>query len=225
MTSGPRRIRVACAKCDYDKVRTLEAGDDRTLEQLSASLRCGGCRTWGKNGALSVSAVLQPPPTDSEKLVRGRDPDRLFIDDTRAGSRSAPLVFGRSLRTLPAIAHPRGPAAHISLPQDDTQPDTAGSVLAQLPMFCAACLALFVALYAAAGMYGAGGVAYRSVASFLADSGDAGEPNTVCETRTAWLASGETDSVDARNRAANYLSSRCPDYRQRISVSRTSFPD
>jgi hypothetical protein len=57
MTSGPRRIRVACAKCDYDKVRTLEAGDDRTLEQLSASLRCGGCRTWGRNGAVSVTIV------------------------------------------------------------------------------------------------------------------------------------------------------------------------
>lgn len=55
MTSGPRRIRVVCAKCDYNKVRTLEAGDDRTLTQLSASLRCGGCRTWGKNGAVSVT--------------------------------------------------------------------------------------------------------------------------------------------------------------------------
>ena len=55
MTSGHRRIRVACAKCGYDKARTLEAGDDRTLAQLSASLRCGGCRTWGKSGALSIS--------------------------------------------------------------------------------------------------------------------------------------------------------------------------
>lgn len=54
MTSGPRRIRVACAKCGYDKVRTLAAGDDRTLAQLSVSLRCGGCRAWGKNGDLSV---------------------------------------------------------------------------------------------------------------------------------------------------------------------------
>jgi len=63
MTSGSRRIRVACAKCDYNKVRTLEAGDDRTLAQLSASLRCGGCRTWGKNGALTVTlADFNPQP-------------------------------------------------------------------------------------------------------------------------------------------------------------------
>lgn len=60
MTSGPRQIRVACAKCGYNKLRTLEAGDDRTLEQLSASLRCGGCRTWGKSGAVSVSSVGLP---------------------------------------------------------------------------------------------------------------------------------------------------------------------
>lgn len=60
MTSGPRRIRVACAKCGYDKLRTLEAGDDRTLEQLSATLRCGGCRTWGKSGAIHVSLTGSP---------------------------------------------------------------------------------------------------------------------------------------------------------------------
>lgn len=58
MTSGSRQIRVACAKCDYDKQRTLAAGDDRTLEQLSASLPCGGCRTWGKSGALRVASVI-----------------------------------------------------------------------------------------------------------------------------------------------------------------------
>lgn len=55
MTSGPRQIRVACARCGYEKQRTLVAGDDRTVEQLSASLRCGGCRAWGKSGAISVS--------------------------------------------------------------------------------------------------------------------------------------------------------------------------
>lgn len=221
MTSGPRRIRVACEKCGYDKLRTLEAGDERTLEQLSASLRCGGCRTWGKNGALSVSAVLQPPPTDSEKLVRGRDPDRLFID----GSSSAPFVFGRSLQTLPAIGHPRGPAPQHSWPQTDAQGTPVKTLFVQILRFCAVCLALFAALYAAAGIYSAGGAAYRSTATFLADSEDTGEANALCETRVAWLVAGEPDSADARNRAANYLSSRCPDYRRRISASRTSFPD
>jgi len=68
MTSGSRRIRVACAKCGYDKQRTLEAGDERTLEQLSASLRCGGCRTWGKNGAISVSLAAS---STEKRCLRG----------------------------------------------------------------------------------------------------------------------------------------------------------
>lgn len=63
---------MACAKCGYEKQRTLEAGDDRTLEQLSASLRCGGCRTWGKSGALNVTlADFNAEP--HYRSVRARD--------------------------------------------------------------------------------------------------------------------------------------------------------
>lgn len=77
MTSGPRQIRVACAKCGYDKQRTLAAGDDRTLEQLSASLRCGGCRAWGKNGAISVSPTATPKKRRTQRSAHESSVSRI----------------------------------------------------------------------------------------------------------------------------------------------------
>lgn len=88
MTFGHRRIRVACAKCGYDKERTLKAGDDRTLAQLSASLRCGGCRTWGKSGAVSVALASHSRRERGQQAAEETPATRLDSSDRNSDSGS-----------------------------------------------------------------------------------------------------------------------------------------
>lgn len=103
------------------------------------------------------------------------------------------------------------------------------SASGQLVSFAAVCFALFCALYAAAGIYGAGGVAYRSAALFLTDdthaASEADGAESFCATRVAWLVSETSQSGDARRRAANYLSARCPDFRERLVTIRNDVRD
>lgn len=103
MTSGSRQIRVACAKCGYDKQRTLVAGDDRTLEQLSASLRCGGCRTWGKSGAIRVSLAASHEP---ERTGQSAGETRAAQTTANGANReSGPAKQHRDADTRPVHVH------------------------------------------------------------------------------------------------------------------------
>lgn len=73
MKAGSRQIRVTCKACGYDKVRTLRAGDARTLETLRASLRCGDCRVWAKSGSVSIQLVSRDE--DAKRAESGRSAD------------------------------------------------------------------------------------------------------------------------------------------------------
>ena len=57
MNPGSRRIRVACPRCGVAAIRTLAAGDDRSLEVLSRISRCGECRARATQGLVRVELV------------------------------------------------------------------------------------------------------------------------------------------------------------------------
>lgn len=57
MNPGPRRIRVACKRCRYNALRTLKAGDDRTLDTLRTTLRCGQCGARAHLGMLDIAPL------------------------------------------------------------------------------------------------------------------------------------------------------------------------
>ncbi len=85
MASGLRQIRVACRRCNHDAVRTLKAGDKRSLKKLRQTARCGNCYALAAKGWLLI-----------QKMPRRRPPQR--------AGRFAPVL---------AVEHPAG-SSHVA---------------------------------------------------------------------------------------------------------------
>lgn len=222
MTSGPRRIRVACKACGIVAIRTLRAGDTRTLADLRDRPRCGCCYARASKGLVRVSLIVERPPL--HERVPPRQKPR-YVEPIRTPN---PLYWS----TDPSDEAFPWRVVDWCVERFDAIPSTvrrAFGASGQLMSFAAACLALFCGLYVAAGIYGAGGVAYRSAALFLADdthaASEADGAESFCTTRVAWLVSETSQSGDARRRAANYLSARCPDFRERLETIRNDVRD
>lgn len=89
MTSGPRRIRVACTRCDHVATRTLKAGDQRTLETLRRTLRCGQCRAWASTGLVLVDSVGD---AEARPVFVDLGEQRTGINTHAAGQRTRPRL-------------------------------------------------------------------------------------------------------------------------------------